>query len=426
MRSATTTLATGRIVPKTPTSSGTSSATGFGATGHDDRIIARALDRLRKAAALGGSKTLYDANREVYGLLRYGVKVQPAPGEHAETVWLIDWNNPANNHFAIAEEVTVEGVNDKRPDIVLYVNGIALGVLELKRSTVSVAEGIRQNLDNQKPDFIRSFFATVQLIMAGNETEGLRYGVIETPEKYWLRWKETDAHPDAGDNPLLRELGQLCGKERLLEIVHDFMVFDAGVKKTCRHNQYFGVRAAQEHVGNRDGGIVWHTQGSGKSLLMVWLAKWIREHVPDGRVLIVTDRTELDEQIEKVFKGVNEDIHRTRSGADLVHVLESAEQWLVASLIQKFGASEEASAGDIDLYIKEIRASLPKGLPRQGRDLRLRGRMPPHPVRQAPSSHEGAIARRDADRFHRHAAAQGRQGAQYRDIRTVHPHVQVR
>ena len=160
--------------------------------GHDDKIIARALDRLSKAAALGGSKTLYDANREVYGLLRYGVKVRATPSEHAETVWLIDWKNPAKNHFAIAEEVTVEGVNDKRPDIVLYVNGIALGVLELKRSTVSVAEGIRQNLDNQKPEFIRPFFATVQLVMAGNETEGLRYGVIETPEKYWLRWKEAD------------------------------------------------------------------------------------------------------------------------------------------------------------------------------------------------------------------------------------------
>ena len=334
--------------------------------GHEDKIIARALDRLRKAAALGGSKTLYDANREIYSLLRYGVKVRPAPGEHAETLWLIDWNNPANNHFAIAEEVTVEGVNDKRPDLVLYVNGIALGVLELKRSTVSVTEGIRQNLDNQKPAFIRSFFATVQLIMAGNETEGLRYGVIETPEKYWLRWKEADAHPGAGDNPLLRELGQLCGKKRLLEIVHDFMVFDAGTKKICRHNQYFGVRAAQEHVSNREGGIIWHTQGSGKSLVMVWLAKWIREHVTDGRVLIVTDRTELDEQIEKVFKGVNEDIHRTRSGTDLVRVFESGADWLVASLIQKFGARDEASASDIDAYLDEIKASLPRGFRAKG------------------------------------------------------------
>ena len=334
--------------------------------GHGDRIIGRALDRLVKATALGGSKTLYDANREVYGLLRYGVKVQPRIGKHQETVWLIDWDNPQANDFALAEEVTVPGPNAKRPDIVLYVNGIALGVLELKRSTVSVAEGIRQNLDNQKPEFIRSFFATMQLIMAGNETEGLRYGVIETPEKYWLRWKEADAHTGAEDNPLLQELGQLCGKERLLEVVHDFMVFDAGVKKTCRHNQYFGVRAAQEHVSNREGGIVWHTQGSGKSLLMVWLAKWIREQTQNGRVLIVTDRTELDEQIEKVFKGVNEDIHRTRNGADLVNVLGSAEQWLVASLIHKFGSSEEASASDIDLYVKEIKASLPKGFRAKG------------------------------------------------------------
>ena len=334
--------------------------------GHDDKIIGRVLDRLGKAVALGGSKTLYDANREVYGLLRYGVKVQPVIGEHTETVWLIDWENPQANNFALAEEVTIAGPNVKRPDIVLYVNGIALGVLELKRSTVSVAEGIRQNLDNQKPEFIRPFFATMQLIMAGNETEGLRYGVIETPEKYWLRWKEADAQPDAGDNPLLRELGQLCGKERLLEIVHDFMVFDAGIKKTCRHNQYFGVRAAREHVSNREGGIVWHTQGSGKSLLMVWLAKWIREHVPDGRVLIVTDRTELDEQIERVFLGVNEDIHRTVSGADLVNALGSAEQWLVASLIHKFGSSEEASAGDIELYVEEIKASLPKGFSAKG------------------------------------------------------------
>ena len=132
---------------------------------------------------------------------------------------------PGKNDFAIAEEVTVTAENTRRPDIVLYVNGIALGVLELKRSTVSVTEGIRQNLDSQKKVFIRPFYTTVQLVMAGNETEGLRYGVIETPEKYWLRWKEADAHPAAGDNPLLRELGQLCGKERLLEIIHDFHCF---------------------------------------------------------------------------------------------------------------------------------------------------------------------------------------------------------
>ena len=334
--------------------------------GHSDKIISKVLFELGKAASLGGSKTLYDAHREVYGLLRYGVRVQPDVGEQNVTVWLIDWADADNNDFGIAEEVTVDGENTKRPDLVLYVNGIALGVLELKRSTVSVTEGIRQNLDNQKKTFIERFFTTVQLVMAGNDTEGLRYGVIETLEKYWLRWKEAEAHPVAGNNSLLRELSQLCGKERLLEVAHDFVVFDAGIKKICRHNQYFGVRAAQTRVHRREGGIIWHTQGSGKSLTMVWLAKWIREHVPDGRVLIVTDRTELDQQIEQVFRGVSEDIHRTRSGADLVQALDAGTEWLMCSLIHKFGASDEISDKDIEAYVEEIRQSLPKGFRAKG------------------------------------------------------------
>ena len=334
--------------------------------GHDDTIITKVLRELDRARSLGGSKTLYDANRVVYGLLRYGVKVQPGMGEQHITVWLLDWDTPENNDFAIAEEVTVIGEHTKRPDIVLYVNGIALGVLELKRSTVSVTEGIRQNLDNQKREFIRPFFSTAQLIMAGNETEGLRYGVIETREKYYLRWKDTEALPAAGDNPLLRGLGQLCRKDRLLEIIHDFTVFDAGTRKICRHNQYFGVRAAQEKVGNHEGGIIWHTQGSGKSLIMVWLTKWIREHVTDPRVLVITDRMELDEQIEKVFNGVDEDIYRTRSGADLVRVLNASEEWLICSLIHKFGISEDLSERELESYVEEIRRSLP-------RDFRAKG-----------------------------------------------------
>ena len=313
---------------------------------------------------MAGVTSLYDANRTVYGLLRYGVKVQPAVGEQNVTVWLIDWKNAANNDFAIAEEVTVAGENTKRPDLVLYVNGIALGVLELKRSIVSVSEGIRQNLDNQKKEFIRPFFATVQLVMAGNESEGLRYGVIETPEKYYLHWKE-DA-PAVGDNLLLDEVARLCAKERLLEIVHDFIVFDAGTKKSCRHNQYFGVRAAQAYIRRREGGIIWHTQGSGKSLTMVWLAKWIREHVSDARVVLITDRNELDEQIEKVFKGVSEDIYRTRSGADLAGVLNAGDEWLICSLIHKFGAGEDLSEGELQSYLEELRRSLPANFRAKG------------------------------------------------------------
>ena len=332
--------------------------------GHSDQIIGRTLFEVRKAAALGGNRTLYSANHEVYGLLRYGVKIQPDAGEHHQTVWLIDWKNPTNNHFGVAEEVTVVAENTKRPDIVLYVNGIALGVLELKRSTVSVSEGIRQNLGNQRSAFIRPFFSTVQLIMAGNETEGLRYGVIETPEKHWLRWKETD--DIEGDNALLRELRRLCNKERILEILHDFIVFDAGTKKICRHNQYFGVKAAQTRVKKREGGIIWHTQGSGKSLTMVWLAKWIHENIPPSRVLIITDRTELDEQIEKVFTGVNEDIYRTRSGADLVGALNDPSKWLVCSLVHKFGRSGEISERDVEDFIEEIKENLPDGFQPSG------------------------------------------------------------
>lgn len=327
--------------------------------GHDDTLISRALHQLDKVAGDQG-KRLYDRNRGVYELLRYGVKVKPEAGENTVTVWLIDWVNPLRNDFAVAEEVTVAGgdakASAKRPDLVLYVNGIALGVLELKRSIVSVAEGIRQNLDNQKAIFIQPFFSTMQLVMAGNDAEGLRYGTIGTPEKYYLTWKEESPV----ENPLDRAVTQLCGKARLLELIHDFIVFDAGTKKLCRHNQYFGVRAAQEHVKRREGGIIWHTQGSGKSLTMVWLAKWIRENVTDGRVLIITDRTELDEQIEKVFLGVHEEIHRTSSGADLIARLNAAAPWLLCSLIHKFGGKEDGEeVGDIAGYIDEVKKALP-------------------------------------------------------------------
>ncbi|MGH9785234.1 MAG: type I restriction endonuclease, partial [Terriglobia bacterium] len=213
--------------------------------GYDGPLIKRALHLLHKAAG-DTSKSLYDRNRAVYDLLRYGVKVKADVGENMRTVWLIDWKRPEKNHFAVAEEVTLPGADakahTKRPDVVLYVNGIALGVLELKRSTVSVAEGIRQNLDNQKKVFIEHLFSTVQLVMAGNDTEGLRYGAIQTAEKYYLTWKEESPV----ENPLDRALVQLCGKARFLELIHDFIVFDAGAKKLCRPNQYFGVRAAQE------------------------------------------------------------------------------------------------------------------------------------------------------------------------------------
>ena len=332
-----------------------------------ESVASRAIAELERAAN-DVTKSLYDRNHTVYDLLRYGVKVRADFGEMAETVWLIDWKNPLKNNFQVAEEVTVEGQSGvgstKRPDVVLYVNGIALGVLELKRSTVSVAEGIRQNLDNQRPEFIESFFSTMQWVMAGNDTQGLRYGTIQTPEKYYLSWKEE------GDveNLLDRGLLQVCEKSRFLELIHDFIVFDAGTKKLCRPNQFFGVRAAQPKVLNREGGVIWHTQGSGKSLTMVWLAKWIREHVTEPRVLLLTDRTDLDDQIEKVFQGVNEQIYRTSSGADLIATLNEAEKWLICSLIHKFGrrGDDDADVSDVTDFIEQVKKALPAGFEAKG------------------------------------------------------------
>ncbi|WP_407357203.1 type I restriction endonuclease subunit R [Methanolobus sp. WCC5] len=329
---------------------------------YDESLINKALYELNKVAG-DQSRSLYDINKDVYNLLRYGVKVKPEAGENTQTVWLIDWKNPLRNHFAIAEEVTIVGEHTKRPDIVLYVNGIALGVLELKRSTISVSEGIRQNIGNQNSTFIRPFFSTIQLIMAANDTQGVRYGTIETTEKYYLTWKEESTI----ENLLDLHLIQLCEKNRLLEIIHNFMVFDAGIKKICRPNQYFGVKEAQSFLQRREGGIIWHTQGSGKSLTMVWLAKWIRENLNDSRVLLITDRIELDEQIEKVFKGVSEDIYRTKNGQDLINNLNANLPWLMCSLIHKFGSKAKGTdETDVDGFVEEISKALPSDFKAKG------------------------------------------------------------
>jgi type I restriction enzyme R subunit len=190
-------------------------------------LIKRAIDQL-KTTANSFNKSLYTTNKNVYQLLRYGAKVKAEAGDNFETVHLINWKNFKDNDFAIAEEVTILGQHTKRPDIVLYVNGIALGVLELKRSIIPINEGIRQSIVNQRDDFIIPFFATIQFIFAGNDTEGLRYGTIGTPEKYYLQWKEEAE--DASRNLLDKYLLKMCGKERFLELIYDFVLFDGGVK----------------------------------------------------------------------------------------------------------------------------------------------------------------------------------------------------
>lgn len=320
--------------------------------GYSPAHISVALHKLRSEALVHG-RTLYAANQSVYQLLRYGVTVKMAVGEASETVHLVDWDQPAHNDFAIAEEVTLKGGHERRPDIVLYLNGIAVGVLELKNSRVGLGEGIRQCLSNQQPEFNDWFFSTVQLVLAGNDSEGLRYGTIETQEKYFLTWKEDEA--DNAGYKLDKYLVKLCSKARLLELMHDFVLFDGGVKKLPRVHQYFGIKAAQTHVQQRRGGIIWHTQGAGKSILMVLLARWILENKPAARVAIITDRDELDKQIERVFTEAGETIHRSQSGRDLMAQLAQPNPRLLCSLVHKFGR-QSAEGEDFEAFLHDLAA----------------------------------------------------------------------
>lgn len=335
----------------------------------------RAITKLEKEAYCT-PQNMQEKNEKVYSLLRYGVNVSPDVGAKKITVNLIDWEHPDKNQFYIAEEVTINSSTPdsftKRPDLVIYVNGIALAVMELKRSKVSVHDGIRQTIGNQQENFIRPFFSTVQLLFAGNDSQGLYYGVIDTPEKFWLRWKEPDA---SIPNELDRSVTQWFNKERLLEMIHDFLVFDAGVKKVCRPNQYFAVKAAQPRCEKKEGGVIWEAQGSGKSLIMVWLAEWIHENIDNSRVVIITDREELDEQISDGFKDTGETIARARSGAGLIGMLNEEAPWLLCTLIHKFGKKNVEGKGDmagvkseipLEKYLEDIVAQLPQGFKAKG------------------------------------------------------------
>ena len=316
--------------------------------GYNNAQITKAIYEL-KTTANNFSDSLYTTNKNVYELLRYGADIKTEVGKNTEKVHFIDWKHWDKNDFAIAEEVTIKGNKTKRPDIVIYVNGIALGVLELKRSTITINDGIRQNITNQQDRFIQPFFATVQYLFAGNDTEGLRYGAIKTPEKYYLKWKEDVANNSR--NLLDKYVLKMCDKKRFLEIIYNFIVFDGGVKKLPRVHQYFGVKEAQKHINRYEGGIIWHTQGSGKSITMVYLAKWILENNPNSRVAILTDRDELDKQIESVFKATDEKIYRTKSGRDLMQKLSNPTPRLLCSLVHKFGKKD---TGNFNAFIKEL------------------------------------------------------------------------
>lgn len=308
--------------------------------GYTDVQIAAALRQLQVAAEISGN-TLYDANLKTYGLLRYGADVQTTLGEPIRKVHYIDWVDPANNDFALAEEVTLRGGLERRPDIVLYINGIAIAVIELKRSSVGKDEGIRQLLSNQEKPFNEGFFSTVQLLLAGNDAQGLYYATVGSPEEFYVQWKAA-AELVAGEAGVLldRPLAQLLNKAHLLDFLYHFVIFDGGIKKVPRQHQHAGIKAAQERTRKREGGVIWHTQGSGKSILMVLLAKWLLEDDPNARILVITDRDELDEQITKVLKNAGLDSTRVTSRADLVDKIGATTPRLLCALIHKFDTTD--------------------------------------------------------------------------------------
>ncbi|NMG45146.1 HsdR family type I site-specific deoxyribonuclease [Aromatoleum toluvorans] len=315
------------------------------ARGYPEAHVAAAVHKLLAAADTTGI-TLYQAALRCYKLLRYGVEVQVAAGQPHDTVHLIDWAQPDRNDFALAEEVTLKGGHERRPDLVLYLNGIAIAVIELKRGSVQVADGIRQLITNQEVIFNLPFFPTVQLLLAGNDSQGLRYGTVTTREEFFVEWKAAPDKVGLAEGALLdRPLAELCDKARLLDLMRHFVLFDNGIKKVPRQHQFAAVKAAQVRLRQQEGGVIWHTQGSGKSILMVLLAKWLLEHDPQARILVVTDRDELDKQIEGVMKNagvVAEDAPSPRitTRAEFVAKLGATAPRLLCALINKFDPAD--------------------------------------------------------------------------------------
>ena len=311
--------------------------------------IEEAIRQTKEMARLSDSKrgVLADTNNKLYEVLTTHIAIQPDAEHHHENVYLFDFDNPLANNFAIAEEVSyIDELTGKhsRPDLVIYVNGIALCVIELKRSTVSLEEGIKQNLSNEI-DLIPSFFTTTQFTVAASDKNGFKYATILTPQKFWCPWKRDDhkVGVSLSDKDSFEEFFK---KETFFDLFRYGVINDGGTKKVMRPHQYHALQAAKPRLLEKNSGVIWHSQGSGKSLTMVWLAKYIRRNFKDARVLVITDRTELDMQINNTFLGTQESIHRAKSSDDLLDTLQKGSEWLICSLIHKFGRHIDPATGE--------------------------------------------------------------------------------
>lgn len=293
-------------------------------------------------------------NEKIYDLLTLGKSYQENMIDGTKRsfdIKYIDFEHPENNDFYVTEEFSVLRMNGKdyaRPDIVLFVNGIPLAVIECKDATVPIIQAISQNIRNQKPDYIPQLFKFIQIVMAANKNE-TKYATCGTPDKFWSTWNEqyVEKQNELLDKTVIgrqvtkqdRDIISLFEKERFLELIKDFIIFEAGTKKICRYQQYFAVKAMLERIKHdKKGGVVWHTQGSGKSITMVYITKKLMEdkEIQNPQVVIVTDRVDLDKQIHKTFNRIGVEAARATTGNNLTDLIKDEKVRVITTVVNKF------------------------------------------------------------------------------------------
>lgn len=297
---------------------------------------------------------LISTNEKIYDLLVLGKSYQENMVDgtrRSYDVKYIDFEHPENNDFYVTEEFSVLRTNGKehvKPDIVLFVNGIPLAVIECKDVTVPILQGISQNIRNQKPDYIPQLFKFVQIVMSANKNE-TKYATCGTPDKFWCTWNEQDVE---WQNKILkksingrqitkqdRDIASLYEPQRFLELIRDFIIFETSIKKICRYQQYFATKTIIERIKKqRKGGVVWHTQGSGKSITMIYVTKKLMQDkdIKDPQVVIATDRVDLDKQIHKNFNKLGVYASRASTGQDLARLIKDDNIRVITTVINKF------------------------------------------------------------------------------------------
>ena len=312
--------------------------------------IGRAIKDLNEDLVTG----LISTNEKIYDLLTLGKSYQENMIDGTKRsfdIKYIDFEHPENNDFYVTEEFSVLRMNGKdyaRPDIVLFVNGIPLAVIECKDASVPIIQAISQNIRNQKPDYIPQLFKFIQIVMAANKNE-TKYATCGTPDKFWSTWNEqyVEKQNELLDKTVIgrqvtkqdRDIISLFEKERFLELIKDFIIFEAGTKKICRYQQYFAVKAMLERIKHdKKGGVVWHTQGSGKSITMVYITKKLMEdkEIQNPQVVIVTDRVDLDKQIHKTFNRIGVEAARATTGNNLTDLIKDEKVRVITTVVNKF------------------------------------------------------------------------------------------